>query len=282
MSASPISHRFSLPNLGIGLGLRTAHYAHILEHRPRVDWFEILSENYMQTSGRPLHYLDRIAESYPIVMHGVSLSIGSTDPLDLDYLAELKALRDRTGARWVSDHLCWTGAAGKNTHDLLPLPYTEEALKHVIQRVRQVQDFLDAPLALENPSTYVEFTGSTLTEWEFLAAVANEADCAILLDVNNIYVSAYNHGFDIAHYLDGIPFDRVVQFHVAGHTNYGTHIVDSHVGPVLDPVWNLLGDAYRRAGGASVLLEWDAEIPSFEETFAEALRARTFIGEQAA
>lgn len=282
MKMSPSSNRFSFPNLGIGLGLRTAHYAHILEHRPRVDWFEILSENYMQTSGRPLHYLDRIAESYPIAMHGVSLSIGSTDPLDFDYLAELKALRDRTGARWVSDHLCWTGAAGKNTHDLLPLPYTEEALKHVIQRVRQVQDFLDAPLALENPSTYVEFARSTLTEWEFLAAVANEADCAILLDVNNIYVSAYNHGFDIARYLDGIPFDRVMQFHVAGHTNYGTHIVDTHVGPVFDRVWNLLGDAYGRAGGASVLLEWDAEIPSFEETFAEALRAGAFIGEQAA
>jgi uncharacterized protein (UPF0276 family) len=271
-------NRFSLPNLGIGLGLRTAHYAHILEHQPAVDWFEILSENYMQTRGRPLHFLDQVAERYPIVMHGVSLSIGSTDPLDRDYLVGLRALRDRTRARWVSDHLCWTGALGKNTHDLLPLPYTEESLRHVIGRVREVQDFLGAPIALENPSTYLEFHGSTLTEWDFLAALAREAECGLLLDVNNIYVSAKNHGFDPAAYLDGIPFEHVVQFHVAGHTDYGTHIVDTHIGPVIDPVWRLLGEAHRRARGASVLLEWDAEIPSFETTFAEALRAHEFIG----
>lgn len=275
-------NRFSLPNLGIGLGLRTAHYAHILEHRPAVDWFEILSENYMQTRGRPLHFLDQVAERYPIVMHGVSLSIGSTDPLDRDYLVALRALRDRTRARWVSDHLCWTGALGKNTHDLLPLPYTEESLRHVIGRVREVQDFLGAPIALENPSTYLEFHGSTLTEWDFLAALAREAECGLLLDVNNIYVSAKNHGFDPAAYLDGIPFEHVVQFHVAGHTDYGTHIVDTHIGPVIDPVWRLLGEAHRRARGASVLLEWDAEIPSFETTFAEALRAYDFIGAGAA
>ena len=270
-------NRFALPDLGIGLGLRTVHYAHILEERPPVAWFEILSENYMQTSGRPLDFLDAIAERYPVVMHGVSLSIGSTDPLDRDYLRELAALRDRCGARWVSDHLCWTGAAGRNTHDLLPLPYTEEALRHVIDRVRAVQDVLGAPLALENPSSYVEFAASTMPEWTFLAELAERADCALLLDVNNVFVSAANHGFDPATYLDAIPWDRVVQLHVSGHTDYGTHIVDTHIGPVIDPVWRLLGEAHRRAGGASVLLEWDAEIPSFEETHAEALRAVAFI-----
>ncbi len=270
--------KFPLPNLGIGLGLRTAHYAHILEETPPVAWLEILSENYMQTEGKPLYFLDQIAEKYPIVMHGVSMSIGSTDPLDRAYLAELKALRDRTGAKWVSDHVCFTGVAGKNTHDLLPLPYTEESLRHLVSRVRTVQDILGAPLALENPSTYAEFSASTMKEWEFLARLAIEADCALLLDVNNVFVSAYNHGFEPKTYFDAVPWDRVVQFHVAGHTSHGTHIVDTHIGPVVDPVWRLLGDAYARAEGASVLLEWDAEIPSFEETYTDALRAREFIG----
>jgi uncharacterized protein (UPF0276 family) len=210
------------------------------------------------------------------------MSIGSTDPLDVRYLKELRELRDRIGARWVSDHLCWTGAAGKNTHDLLPLPYTEESLRHVAARVRQVQDFLGAPLALENPSTYFEFEGSTFKEWEFLAALAVEADCALLLDVNNVYVSAKNHGFDPDVYLDAVPFDRVVQIHVAGHTDHGTHVVDTHIGPVIDPVWRLAARAHSRAGGASLLLEWDAEIPSFEETYAEALRAEAFLGKEAA
>jgi hypothetical protein len=274
--------RFSLPDLGIGLGLRTVHYSHIVEKQPDVAWFEILSENYMQTQGRPLHFLDRVAERYPVVMHGVSMSIGSTDPLDMAYLGELRALRDRTKARWVSDHLCWTGAAGKNTHDLLPLPYTDESLRHVAARVKQVQDFLEAPIALENPSTYLEFENSSMKEWEFLAALAKEADCALLLDVNNIYVSSKNHGFSPGEYMEAVPFDRVVQIHVAGHTDHGTHVVDTHIGPVIDEVWRLAGDAYRRANGASLLLEWDAEIPSFEETLAEAMRAHAFIGRAAA
>jgi uncharacterized protein (UPF0276 family) len=277
-----VANRFGLPDLGVGLGLRTAHYSHVIEERPAVDWFEILSENYMQTAGRPLYFLDAVAERYPVVMHGVSLSIGSTDPLDREYLSDLRALRDRTRARWVSDHLCWTGVAGTNTHDLLPLPYTEETLRHVAGRVREVQDFLGAPLALENPSTYVEYAGETMREWDFLARLAEEADCAILLDVNNVFVSAYNHGFDPQTYLDAVPFDRVVQLHVAGHTHHGTHIIDSHIGPVIDEVWRLLSAAYARTGGASVLLEWDAEIPSFEETHAEALRARQFIERTAA
>ncbi len=273
-----MANRFNLPNLGVGLGLRTVHYSHILEAAPAVDWFEIISDNYMETAGRPLYYLDAIAERYPIVMHGVALSIGSTDPLDRRYLASLRALRDRTRARWVSDHLCWTGVLGKNTHDLLPMPYTEESLAHVAARVREVQDVLGAPLALENPSTYAEFASAPMREWEFLARLAEEADCAILLDVNNIYVSARNHGFDPKEYLDAIPFDRVVQLHVAGHTDHSTHIIDSHIGPVTTAVWELLGDAHERARGAPVLLEWDAEIPSFEQTHAEALRARDFIG----
>ncbi len=272
-----MANRFGLPNLGIGLGLRTVHYGHILENAPDVGWFEIISENYMQTAGKPLWFLDRVAERYPIVMHGVSLSIGSSDPLNWDYLRELKALRDRVGARWVSDHLCWTGIAGRNTHDLLPIPYTEEALAHVVSRVREVQDFLEAPLAIENPSTYVEFSGSTMKEWEFLRALTEEADCGILLDVNNVYVSAYNHGFDPDEYLAAIPYDRVVQLHVAGHTNNGTNIVDTHVGPVLDPVWRLLGLAHERAGGASILLEWDADIPPFPVAHAEAKKAERWI-----
>jgi len=275
-----VANRFGLPDLGVGLGLRSVHYTHIVEAQPEVDWFEILSENYMQTAGRPLEWLDAIAARYPVVMHGVSLSIGSTDPLDRAYLTELRALRDRTKARWVSDHLCWTGVSGKNTHDLLPMPYTEEALRHVAERVRAVQDFLGAPLALENPSTYVEFASEprapVMREWEFLARLAEEADCALLLDVNNVFVSAFNHGFDPRDYLAALPFDRVVQMHVAGHTHHGTHIIDSHIGPVVDDVWRLLGDAWQRAGGTSVLLEWDAEIPSFEVTHAEALRAKAF------
>ena len=185
-------------------------------------------------------------------------------------------------ARWVSDHLCWTGAAGKNTHDLLPLPYTEESLRHVVERVRRVQDFLGAPIALENASSYMEYEGSTMKEWEFLSELANLADCALLLDVNNVYVSAKNHGYSTCDYMNAVPYDRVVQIHVAGHTDNGAHVIDTHIGPVIDEVWALAAEAYRRASGASLLLEWDAEIPSFEETYAEALRARAFVGKVAA
>lgn len=270
-------NRFGFPQLGIGLGLRTVHYTHILEHFPNVEWFEIISENYMQTAGRPLLFLDRIAERYPLVMHGVSLSIGLTDPLNYDYLRELKSLRDRIGALWVSDHLCWTGVAGKNSHDLLPMPYTAEALRHVAGRIRTVQDYLEAPLILENPSTYISFASSTMSEWQFLSALVEEADCGILLDVNNVYVNAHNHQFEPQEYLAAIPYDRVVQFHVAGHSRQGAHIIDSHIGPVISPVWELLGDAYRLAQGAPVLLEWDADIPAFEVVHNEALCARDYI-----
>lgn len=269
--------RFDLPDLGLGLGLRTVHYAHIMENWPDVGWFEILSENYMRTAGRPLQILDQIAERYPVVMHGVSLSIGSTDPIDREYLGELRALRDRVGARWVSDHASWSGVLGKNSHDLLPMPLTEEAVRHVASRVREVQDFMGAPLALENPSTYVEFTSSTMKEWEFLSAVSDEADCALLLDVNNVYVSAQNHGFDPEDYLRGLPLERVVQFHVAGHTDHGTHIVDTHIGPVPDPVWGLLRRAYELGAKASILLEWDADIPPFEVVHDDAKKASSWL-----
>jgi uncharacterized protein len=269
----PAGNRWNLPNLGIGLGLRTTHYAHILEHWPDVGWFEVISENFMETAGRPMHILDQISERYPIVMHGVALSIGSTDPLDRNYLSQLKRLKHRVNAPWLSDHLCWTGVTHHNSHDLLPLPLTEEALTHTIARVREVQDFLECPLFLENPSTYVAFAGSTMPEWEFLNRLCEGADCGLMLDVNNIYVSHRNHGFDPADYLAGLPWDRVVQFHTAGHTDNGTHCVDTHIGPVPDPVWDLLGEAWHRAGGASVLLEWDAEIPDFATTWAEAQRA---------
>jgi uncharacterized protein len=270
--------RFGLPNLGVGVGLRTAHYTHILEHFPDVAWFEVLSDNYLHTRGRPLEILDRIAERYPVVLHGVSLNLGSVDALDRDYIRELKALRDRVGAHWVSDHVCFTGVAGRNTHDLLPLPLTEEALRHVAERARVVADLLGAPLVLENPSTYVEFAGGTLREWEFMAALAEEADAGLLLDVNNILVSAKNHGFEPETYLSALPMERVVQIHVAGHTDHGTHAIDTHIGPVPDAVWQLYARACELGASAPVLLEWDAEIPPFEVVHADARRAERFVG----
>jgi uncharacterized protein (UPF0276 family) len=271
-------NRFGIPDLGIGIGLRPTHFGEILARWPPVDWFEVLSENYMDTGGRPLFVLDQVTERYPVALHGVSLSIGSTDPLDRHYLGKLKALARRTRACWISDHLCWTGVLGRNTHDLLPLPYDEPTLKHVAARVREVQDFLERPLALENPSTYLAFARSTISEWEFLARLAEEADCALLVDVNNVYVSAYNHGFDAATYLDAIPVDRVVQYHLAGHTNKGTHIVDTHSGPAIDVVWDLYARISARSGPASTLFEWDEAIPSLDEVCAEAAKARPLRG----
>jgi hypothetical protein len=277
MKQKQTRNRFGFPDLGIGVGLRTVHYGHVLEQHPAVDWFEVISENFLGAHGRPSWVLEQVAERYPIVMHGVSLSIGSTDPLDFDYLEQLKELALRVRAPWVSDHLCWTGVAGRNLHDLLPLPYTEECLRHVVRRVRTVQDFLERPIALENPSTYVEFQSSSMSEWEFLARVAEEADCALLLDVNNVYVSSFNHGFDAGAYVDAIPHERVVQYHLAGHTNHGTHIIDSHNGRVIDEVWRLYERSLALSGGRSTLLEWDEDIPSFEELHAEALRARAWL-----
>jgi uncharacterized protein (UPF0276 family) len=271
-----MSNRWGLPELGIGVGLRTVHFGHVISKKPPVDWFEILSENFMDTGGRPLYILDQVRERYPIVLHGVSMSIGSTDPIDLEYLRKLKDLADRTRAHWVSDHLCWTGVMGRNSHDLLPMPYTEEALRHTIARVREVSDRLERPLVLENPSSYVQFAASTLSEWEFLSRLAEEADCGLLLDVNNVYVSAFNHGFDPREYIAAIPADRVVQYHLAGHTNKGTHILDTHSDHALPEVWELYRQAWARTGPVATLYEWDEDIPSFEVLHQEALRAREF------
>jgi len=276
--------RFDLPNLGLGVGLRTAHYSHILRHEPEVQWFEVLSDNYMNTEGRPLFFLDRIAEMYPVVLHGVGMSIGSSDPLDMDYLKQLRALLDRTGARWVSDHIAWSGVHGRFGHDLYPMPLTVASVRHMAARVRQVQDVLEAPLLLENPSTYLRLgTGAPeLSEGDFIAALAEEADCALLLDVNNLFVNATNHGFDPLVCLERIPLDRVVQFHVAGHTQAEGYLADTHVGPVPDPVWQLLGEAFRLGADASVLLEWDAEIPGFEVVHREVMKAQAFIDNRVA
>lgn len=260
--------------LGFGLGLRTDHYDAILESRPRVDWFEALSENYLVPGGKPLHYLDRIRAEYPLVLHGVSLSIGSTDPLDRDYLKALRQLAQRVEPAWVSDHLCWTGVAGRNLHDLFPLPYTEAALDHVASRVREVQDFLGRQILLENVSSYVEFADSEMTEWEFLAEIARRADCLVLLDVNNIYVSAFNHGFDAHAFLAGIPADRVRQMHLAGHSHCGTHIIDTHDADVIDPVWHLYAAAVRRFGNVATMIERDDHIPPLEDLVAELDHAR--------
>jgi len=269
-------NRFGIADLGVGIGLRPKHFGEILGGAPDIDWFEVLSENYMDTGGRPAFILDRVVERYPVALHGVSLSIGSTDPLDREYLRKLKALAARTKAHWVSDHLCWTGVLGRNTHDLLPLPYDEATLRHVVSRVREVQDFLERPLVLENPSTYLAFAGSSMTEWEFLARLASDADCGLLLDVNNVYVSSFNHGFDPREYIDRVPADRVVQYHVAGHTNKGTHIVDTHSDRALPEVWDLYARAVARTGLVSTLFEWDADIPPLAEVVAEARKAHAY------
>lgn len=272
-----MASRLGYDNLGLGVGLRTVHFDHILKQKPAVDWFEIISENFMDSQGRPRFVLEQIAERYPIVMHGVSLSIGSTEPLDFDYLRKLKRLAQAVGALWISDHVCWTGVAGINTHDLLPLPYNEESLRHVIERVRIVQDLLERPLVLENPSSYVTFADSTMSEAEFIARLAEDADCGLLLDVNNVFVSARNHDFDPVEYLRSMPHERVVQMHLAGHTNCGTHLIDTHDGPVIDPVWELFRLAHGWTGGVSTLLEWDAHIPEFPVVHNEVLKAKRVL-----
>src|SRR5262245_7727209 len=262
------------PRLGCGIGLRREHYGTILEQWPEIDWFEAISENFMVPGGRPLYVLDRVRERYPVILHGVSLSIGSSDPVDFDYLGELRRLAERARPAWISDHFCWTGVGGKNAHDLLPLPYTEETIDHVVARVRTVQDFIERPLVLENVSSYLTYRDSQIPEWECLAEIARRADCFLLLDVNNVYVSAFNHRFDPLEYLRGIPFDRVVQFHLAGHTDNGTHLLDTHDHPIGDPVWQLYREAVRHFGPLSTLIERDDRIPELAEVAAEAEAAR--------
>ncbi len=267
----------SLPDLGFGLGLRPRHYLDILDWRPTVDWFEALTENYLVPGGKPLHYLERVREHYPVVLHGVSLSVGGCDPLNDNYLAQLRALARRIEPAWISDHLCWTGLDGVHLHDLLPLPYTEEAVRHVSARVRRVQDALGRRMLLENVSSYVTYKASALTEWEFVRAVLEEADCLMLLDVNNVYVSAYNHDFDPLQYLAGIPGERVQQIHLAGHRNHGAYIVDTHDAPIIDPVWELYAAAVRRFGPVSTMIERDDCIPPLEELLAELEQARAIV-----
>jgi uncharacterized protein (UPF0276 family) len=257
----------------VGVGLRRVHYDEVISSVPKVDWFEVISENFMVPGGRPLWILDQIRGHYPIALHGVSLSIGSTDALDLEYLRQLKQLAQRVEPMWISDHLCWTGVGGHNTHDLLPLPYTEEAVAHVAERVVRVQDILGQRILLENVSTYLEFEHSQMPECEFLTAVAERADCDILLDVNNIYVSSFNHGFSARDYLSAVPPQRVRQFHLAGHTDRGTFLHDTHDHPVPEAVWQLYAEAVRRFGAVATLIEWDDRIPPLTDLLAEAARA---------
>ena len=274
--------RLGLPDLGVGIGLRIPHYAHIFEHRPPVDWFGIISENFMVGGGLPIHNLDRILAHYRVVQHGVSLSIGSTAPLDRDYLGQLKTLLRKVQSPWVSDHLCWTGIPGANLHDLLPLPYTDEVIRHVAARARAVQDFLEVRLVLENVSSYLTYTSSTMTEWEFVSAILEEADCGLLLDLNNIYVSSFNHGFDPRAFVEGVPHHRIVQYHLAGHTHHGSYILDTHSDHVIDPVWDLYRRACELTGNVSTLVEWDDDIPPFHTLIAEADKARSLRDEVAA
>ena len=262
---------------GVGIGLRVPHYRHILENKPVVDWFEIISENYMVNGGRPLAILDAILEQYRVVQHGVSMYFGSAEPLNLDHLHRLKKLVRRTHTPWLSDHLCWGSVDGRYTHDLLPLPYTWEAIGVAAEKIRVVQDFLEVPVIIENVSSYAEFHDSEMTEWEFLTEVVERADCGILLDVNNIYVSAMNHEFDPAAYVDAVPAERVAQIHIAGHSRYEKYILDTHDHPVIDPVWQLYERTIARVGHTATLLEWDDRIPSFDEVHAEALKAERFL-----
>lgn len=264
------------PNLGIGIGLRTPHYEDIFRLQPQIDWFEIISENFMVEGGSPLANLERILERYPVVQHGVTLAIGSPTPLDFDYLKKLKALTRKTKTPWVSDHLCWGQLPGAHFHDLLPLPYTRDVIHYVVERAKIVQDFLELPFALENLSSYVAFKQDEMTEWEFYGAVVEEANIYMMLDVNNIYVSSRNHGFEPKDYYQNIPLERVIQIHLAGHADFGDYVLDTHDHPVRNEVWDLYAEIYPLTGGVSTLLEWDDNLLSFEETWAEALKAKQF------
>lgn len=257
------------PALGFGLGLRSGHFQTILNSDPAVDWFEIITENFLVPGGRPHDYLSRIAERYPIVMHGVSLSVGSSDPLDFSYLQKVKALAERYQVKWVSDHLCWTGVSGVNLHDLMPLPFTEAVVNHIVDRVKQVQDFLGRRILLENLSSYVTYQQSEMTEWEFVSEIAQRADCLLLLDINNIYVSACNHNFLPQDYIDAIPIDRVQQFHLAGHSQGEYCLIDTHDNAICQPVFDLYRHALERFGPISTMIERDDNIPPLAELLDE-------------
>ena len=272
------ANRFNgFTDYGVGIGLRIPHYRHILSRRPVVDWFEIISENFMIDGGRPLKVLDQILEQYQVVQHGVSMYFGSPERPNREHLRRLKQLVKRTNTPWVTDHLCWGSVDGTYSHDLLPMPYTFEAAKHTAEKIREVRDFLEVPIAVENVSSYAEFHASEMTEWEFLNEVAEKADCGILLDVNNIYVSSRNHSFDPFEYVNAVPAERVAQVHIAGHSKFEKYILDTHDHPVIDPVWALYDRAIERCGPTATLLEWDANIPSFDEVHHEALKANRYL-----
>lgn len=265
-----------IPNLGIGIGLRIPHYDYIFSQKPPIDWFEIISENFMVESGLPLKNLARILEHYPVVQHGVNLAIGSPDPIDFDYLKQLKSLAKVTKTPWISDHLSWGRLPGAHFHDLLPLPYTQEVIDYVAERARIVQDYLEVPFALENLSSYLTYNQDMMPEWDFYAAIVEKADIFMMLDVNNIYVSSQNHGFDPKEYYKNLPLDRVLQMHLAGHKREDGYILDTHDNYVCDEVWALYGEIYPLTGGVSTLLEWDDNFLSFEETWQEALKAKAY------
>lgn len=268
--------KHDIPNLGIGLGLRIPHYEDIFANKPDIDWFEIISENFMVDGGKALENLDRILERYPVVQHGVSLAIGSPDPLDFDYLKRLKALARRTKTPWISDHLCWGRLPGAHYHDLLPLPYTKEVIKYVVERAKIVQDYLELPFALENLSSYVAYDADKMPEWEFYGTIVEQADIHMMLDVNNIYVSSRNHGFDPKEYYTNIPMERVLQIHLAGHSDHGDYVLDTHDNYVRDEVWAIYAEVYPRTRGVSTLLEWDDNFISFQHTWDEALKAKKY------
>jgi uncharacterized protein len=266
--------RLGVPDLGIGVGLRVPHYRHILEQRPHMDFFEIISENFMVAGGKPIFHLERIMENYRLIQHGVSLSIGGPEAPDRDYLRRLKQLVRKVNPPWLSDHFCWCGVPGAHLHDLLPLPYTWEAVELVAERARQVQDYLEVPFALENTSSYMTYTSSEMNEWEFISEVAERADIGLMFDVNNVYVSAFNHGFDAYEFVRSIPHERIVQIHLAGHSHLGKYIIDTHRGQVVDEVWDLYRATLRQTGSVSTLIEWDDEIPAWSVLADEAEKAR--------
>lgn len=262
-------------DLGYGIGLRTKHFPHLLEHGVSgVDWLEIISENFFEPGGRPQTVLSKVRADVPVVMHGVSLGIGNVDPISEDTIRDLRALIHRLEPALVSDHLCWGGFGGHYAHDLLPVPYNEATLKHIVERVRQVQTALGRQILLENPSSYLAYTNSDIPEWEFLAEIARRSGCGILLDVNNVYVSSKNHGFSAETYIDAVPAEMIGQVHLAGHTDMGWFLLDSHVGPVPDPVWDLYGRLVSRIGRVPTLIEWDEQIPDYEVVVAESDQAR--------
>lgn len=265
------------PFLGFGLGLRTEYYDEILEQKPELDWFEIISENYLIPGGKPLYYLDKIRHHYPLVMHGVSLSLGSSDPLDWDYLKQLKILAERIEPEWISDHLCWTGVNGLNMHDLLPLPYTEESITHIVSRLQQIQDYLHRPFLIENVSSYLSYQQSEMSEWAFINEIIRRAGCFLLLDVNNVYVSAINHDFNPMDYILAMDAKRVVQIHLAGHDNQGSYIIDTHDAPVIPEVWQLYAKTLEHLGPVSTMIERDDNMPSLAELMEEVAMAKSIF-----